>query len=125
MSTTLFIRVNEDVYKKYQSVLDAKELVSATQITYNFVDGTLLKIATALLINDNKSLEYYTKTGKKAAGEFDLKEIYLPGDFPYEEFYTVSKFRDLSDKEDLLRGCIVVEIRKQFKLYCRGKRSRR
>ena len=117
MSTSLFVKVNEEIYEKYQDIIDVKGLVSSTT-TDNFIDGALLKIAVPLLTNDNESIERFIKVGKEVAGENELKWIYLPSSYIYEDLFFRSSFTEMADKEDFFRGCLAHEIRKQHKLFC-------
>lgn len=124
MSTSLFVKVNEEIYEKYQDILDVKGLVSSTRTTHNFINGALLKIAVPLFTNDNESIERFIKVGKEVAGENELKYIYLPSSYIYEDLFFRSSFTEMADKEDFFRGCLAYEIRKQHKLFCRGRSHR-
>ena len=123
MSTTLDIKVNDEVYDKYIKVCDAKNLVSTSEITRNFIDGTLVRFAIGSLSKDQEYIEHYSKVGDQANGDCKLEEIYLPSGYAYETIYFSKE--GIPDKDAFFRGCLVKEIYKQYKLYCNGKRGRR
>lgn len=123
MSANLDITVNKETYDKYQAVCDAKELVSSTQITHNFLSGALLRIAISLLMKQEDKLKWYVDIGKKNDGNYELKEIYIPS--TELTFFHSNDFKNMSDKVYALKGCMVLEINKQHKLFCAGKRGRK
>ena len=125
VSTSLDITVNKETYDKYQAVCDAKELVSSTQITHNFLSGALLRIAASLLTKEEDNFKRYVDIGKKNDGNNELKEIYIPAQYQYELVVFHSDFKNMPDKDYALKGSLVLEINKQYKLFCTGKRGRK
>lgn len=118
--------VNEETYNKYQRILDAKELVSSTQITHNFLPGILVRAMLAIL-NKNipltditKDINFYTKIGEQNAGCKEIKDFYFTKDY----LICADNFKEFLENSNFIRGCLVSEINKQFKLYCCGKRGR-
>lgn len=67
-------------------------------------------------------LKWYVDIGKKNDGDNKLKEIYIPSN---ELAFFHSDFKNMSDKVYALKGCMVLEINKQHKLFCAGKRGRK